>query len=119
MERLPQEIEVWYIIPELRKEFAVGMRRSGMKQKDIASLLGLTGAAVSQYISQKRAGKITFCARVKQEIKESVPRITKEATSANEEIQRILTLMRNDKHLCETHKLLDPSIDKDCSICFS
>ncbi len=119
MEKLPQEIEVWYVIPQLRKEFAVGLRQKGLRQKEIASILGLTGAAVSQYISLKRAGKVNLCRAVKEEVSISVGKISENKGGANEEIQRILSLMRSNKYLCESHKEIDKTIHPDCMICFT
>ncbi|HIH66091.1 MAG TPA: transcriptional regulator, partial [Nanoarchaeota archaeon] len=51
----PQELEVFYFIPAIRKELSVQMKKKGKGQREIANLLGITEAAVSQYISSKRA----------------------------------------------------------------
>ena len=48
---LPQEIETFYVIPSLRRQLALCLKEKGMKQKDIAQLLGIDTAAVSQYLS--------------------------------------------------------------------
>lgn len=118
MERLPQEIEVWYIIPELRKELATALNKKGMKQGDIAKVLGITGAAVSQYISKKRGGKIELCKEIKNEIKKSANELFKTKKSANPEIQKILAKMKTDQHICECHKKIDKTVDCDCSVCY-
>ena len=52
---LPQEIELWYVIPSLRKALVTVLKKKGMKQKDIAPLLGISEPAVSQYMKDKRA----------------------------------------------------------------
>lgn len=36
---MPQEVEVFYAIPALRREMAFAMKASGKKQKEIAKLL--------------------------------------------------------------------------------
>ena len=51
---MPQEIEVWYIIPAVRRELAKSMVKIGLKQKQIAVTLGITEAAVSQYLKLDR-----------------------------------------------------------------
>ena len=51
----PQEVEVWYIIPLIRKELALAMKKRKMPQNEIASLLGVTDSAISQYSNNKRA----------------------------------------------------------------
>ena len=50
----PQEVEVFYLLPTLRKEIAKALKTRGHDQKRIAAMLGVTDAAVSQYISGKR-----------------------------------------------------------------
>lgn len=59
-EKIPCEIATWYILPVIRKELAILLvKNHGMSQKKTASLLGVTDAAVSQYLSKKR-GKANF-----------------------------------------------------------
>ena len=50
----PQEIEVFYIIPAIRRHIAMYMKLRGLKQNKIAELLHIDKAAVSQYIKKKR-----------------------------------------------------------------
>jgi predicted transcriptional regulator len=50
---LPQEVETFYIIPALRKHIAIALKKSGMKQKDVADILQVNSAAISQYSSSK------------------------------------------------------------------
>lgn len=61
MEKIPCEYIVWNVLPSIRKEFARSLVRNyGLNQKQIAELLELSSAAVSQYLSNKRGGiKIT------------------------------------------------------------
>ena len=70
MKLMPQEIEVRYILPSLRKELAIQMNKKGLKQRKIANLLGLTPAAISQYIKEKR-GSIKFQDKIQKEIKKA------------------------------------------------
>src|SRR3989338_2993418 len=56
----PQEIETFYILPTLRSYFARFLKERGMKQKDIAHLLMINSATISQYTSSKRGNKISF-----------------------------------------------------------
>lgn len=52
---LPCEIAANKIVPSIKAKLAKKLKKSGMKQKEIARLLGVTTAAVSQYLSGKRA----------------------------------------------------------------
>ncbi len=51
------EIIFWRVIPAIRKELATALIEKGLKKKEVADLLGITPAALSQYLSGKR-GKI-------------------------------------------------------------
>ena len=55
--KLRQEIEVWYVIPAIRKEIAKGLVKKGLKQRAVARKLEITDAAVSQYFNSKRGGE--------------------------------------------------------------
>ncbi|MET1125232.1 MAG: transcriptional regulator [Archaeoglobaceae archaeon] len=48
---------VKYVLPALRAQVAIELMKRGYRVKDIADLLGLTQAAVSQYIKSKRGQK--------------------------------------------------------------
>jgi predicted transcriptional regulator len=48
------EIIVQYILPAIRAEMAIQMQKQGISQTNIAKTLGVTPAAVSQYLKSKR-----------------------------------------------------------------
>ena len=76
---LPQEVEVWYLIPSLRKEFTrIFIKEHKMNQKEAAKVLGVTESAVSQYLKSKRANEIKFSKEEIKEIKKSVERTVKD-----------------------------------------
>jgi predicted transcriptional regulator len=53
--KVPCEIIMWHILPVIRKEFARNlMKNYGLNQKQVAEVLGITPAAVCQYLSDKR-----------------------------------------------------------------
>lgn len=116
MKLLPQHIELWYIVPALRREFAIEMARHGTKNIDIARILGVTKSAVSQYFSRTRAIEFRFDKNMKNEIKESVARVMN-GESSNTEIQRIINISRANKDICKFHHSKE-KIAKDCDICF-
>ena len=73
---MPQEIEVWYIMPALRREIAKSLIKDfNFTQKQVAEYMGLTEAAVSQYLSSKRGKDVVFSDAVSSEIKKSAKRI--------------------------------------------
>ncbi|MBS3111722.1 helix-turn-helix domain-containing protein [Candidatus Woesearchaeota archaeon] len=115
---LPQEIEVWYIIPTIRKELAIAMKETGLKQSEIAKRLGLTKAAITNYINKKRAKELQFDDDFKVKVKESVKEIKNEFDAVRQ-IQKLLRLAHEKKVVCEIHKRKNLVEDlKDCNVCF-
>lgn len=99
----PQEIETFYILPTLRRYFALHLKESGMKQKDIACILMINSATISQYTSTKRGHKISFNPYILKEIKKSTEQIH-DQISYIRETQKILKLIRISGSICEIHK---------------
>jgi predicted transcriptional regulator len=114
---LPQEIEVWYIIPAIRRELAKAMLKKGLKQKDVADRLGVTDAAISQYLKSKRASEVRFDSAMREEIEKSAERIMK-GGNAMKEVQCIVRLCRMKGLVCRTGKKLGNS-PRGCRACFS
>jgi predicted transcriptional regulator len=48
------EIIVQYVLPVIRAEMALRMQEEGISQAQIARILGVTPAAVNQYVKSKR-----------------------------------------------------------------
>ena len=103
MDKLPQEIEVWYVIPAIRKALAVSLSKLGLKQKDIAMKLGITGAAVSQYLKNKRAKDDIFNSKINQLIENAAQRISSSSCPVKE-ITFLCKEIKNEKILCILHK---------------
>ena len=96
---LPQEIEVWYVIPAIRRELTKLLtKKHGLSYDKAGAALGITKAAISQYINNKRASNINLHPLVLQEIEKSAKKIIKDKKVMVSEISRILKFMRN-KHL--------------------
>jgi len=113
----PQEVEVYYILPAIRRELALELKRLGRSQRAVADVLGVTGAAVSQYLSGKRA-QTEFPVALRKEIAHAAPRIT-DRESMVREMQRILASAREDRVICRLHEKLAGDIPQGCDICFA
>ena len=98
----PQEIEVWYVLPAIRKAFAVEMIKQGIPQKNIAHLMGITEAAVSQYKNDKRA-HIQLTEELKKEIEKSINKITTPEHMFSE-LMRIEQQIKNTGLFCQIHR---------------
>ena len=102
MHTLPQEIEVWYIIPAIRREMAMCFSREHKISYDnIALMMGLTKAAISQYIAGKRVERIKMHPKALEEVKISCNRVVKNKNSVSKEILRVLEIIKKKKLHCE------------------
>lgn len=112
---LPQEIEVWYIIPALRKEFAkVLIKKHKLSYEKAGEMLGISKAAVSQYLANKRANKIVLSDKIKKEIEKSVEIIFKDSKKTIQEIERVLKLLKQKKFSCDVCRKYNKDIIKYC-----
>lgn len=110
---MPQELEVWYVIPALRREFAKLMISNGMKQREAAKKLGIAESAVSHYLKSKRANTVKFNKKIEEEIKKAVGRILENKTSVMQEMQDMIRKIRRAGVLCKLHK----TGVKGCGVC--
>ncbi|MBR9690991.1 hypothetical protein GOV08_04880 [Candidatus Woesearchaeota archaeon] len=112
----PQEIEVWYILPAIRKEIAKELKNKNYSHTDISKTLGLTKAAISQYLNKKRGKEVVFPEEIKKRIKQAAKIVGKEPNKSISEIQKIIQEIRNTGLLCKYHK--DYCIvDDACVVC--
>jgi len=111
----PQEVEVLYMLPAIRKELALAMKKLNLTQKEIAKLLGVRESTISHYINEKRATKVEFSNKLKQEIKKSAEKIHTLHDSITE-TQRILDLARISKVTCDIHKQM-AELPSKCELC--
>lgn len=115
MYSLPQEIEVWYIIPAIRRELAKILKKKGLKQKETAKILGTTEAAVSQYLHKKRACGIKFPDKMKKEIEKSADKIIKDNKIIVREIMALINKIKKQGIACQACKKYNKGILKLCS----
>ena len=115
MYSLPQEIEVWYIIPAVRREFArVLVEKHGLTLEKAGGIIGVTKAAVSQYLKNKRAGLFILPKVIKKEIEKSAEVVVKDESLAIKEIMRILNLIKKTKCSCSLCRKYNQEIIKIC-----
>jgi predicted transcriptional regulator len=112
----PQEIDVWYILPAVRKEIALALAKKGMKQREIAKKLGMTEAAVSQYMKNKRAKSIELPAKIREDIHKAAGKLATEQDCHRYEVQTILNTIKMSGFLCKIHRKYD-KVPECCNVC--
>lgn len=100
----PQEMEVWYVLPAIRREFSLALIETGLSQKRVAGILGVTEAAVSQYKKEKRAKELIFDLTVKEEIKKAARRVTTRPEMIFQEMMAIDDYLKRHGIFCQLHR---------------
>ncbi|MFW9786424.1 MAG: transcriptional regulator [Candidatus Thorarchaeota archaeon] len=111
---MPQEVEVWYVLPAIRRELAKVMKTKTVQrknedgelvdhkitQKEIARMLGVTEPAITQYLLKKkgrrsRGDQVVIPAIILREIDKSADTMIEEyekaRSSDNEDIFEEMT----------------------------
>jgi len=115
----PQEIEVWYTLPAIRRELSKAfIGKHKLNQKEVAAIMGVTEAAVSQYLKSKRASAVNFDRVVLKRIHDSAKNIVRNKESYMKEINGICNLIKENQILCKVHAQFDADVPKDCNLCF-
>jgi hypothetical protein len=102
----PCEKAVWYYLPQIRADLAKELVKTGMTQSRAAKLLGVTPAAVSQYLHKKRGGLSIKSRLYKQEIRTAVEKICEGV--AGEELHGIVC------RCCQILKKDDVELTSNC-----
>jgi predicted transcriptional regulator len=77
--------------------------------------LGISKAAVSQYLSNKRANKIKVSKEVLKEVEKSANLIAEKKSNGMAEILRILSFMKSARESCQVCKKYNKDILKYCN----
>lgn len=117
--KLPCEIAVWYLLPVLKSELAKELVSSGLSQREVAEKLGVTQAAVSQYISGKRGNGIASTKYMGQDIKKLAKRMVSSDVSEDDIVEAFCFMCMKSKSsgmLCDMHRGKE-KVPDDCDIC--
>ena len=118
MNSLPQELEIWYLIPSLRCELTkIFISDFGLTQRQTSKILGITESAVSQYLNSKRGNELKFSEEELKEIKKTAKKIISNNKKFNESFYKLCIKLRGTESLCKLHKKHDKSVPKNCNLC--
>ncbi|MEE8239392.1 MAG: helix-turn-helix domain-containing protein [Nitrososphaerales archaeon] len=122
---LPAEIETRTSVPALRA--MVAKRLLGeydLSQKEAAEVMGVTQAAISNYLRGTRGSAFTIGndSRIDTLIQEVAEMMVERRAPSSiiSKFSQACTLIRTERLLCDIHKQLEPSIDvESCHVCDS
>lgn len=121
---LPPEVEAKLVLPLLRAIIVRKLvKEHGFTQEKTAKALGITQAAVSNYLRQARA-KIKIWENneflntatdeiVKLIINDESPKLVRK------KMYETLLKLRKEGLLCNAHRYLEPNMEEGCDICKS
>jgi len=113
---LPQDMQVRYLFPLLRKETAKELHKKGLKQKEISQIMGLTEAAVSQYLNDKRGKELKLSADEKKIIEKEIPKLLKNKKNYSEWLFNISKKIGVPLYLCKIHRSIE-DVPAKCKLC--
>ncbi|MBX8631612.1 MAG: hypothetical protein KIY12_04505 [Thermoplasmata archaeon] len=123
MMHLPSELEAMAVIPALRSMLARELLSKGaMNQTQVAALLGITQAAVSNYMTGARGKDAQYLNDPEIRVRVSILASLLDARPDSRTVARGLTdlteFIRKHRLMCVIHKEVDPDLDVDtCHIC--
>ncbi len=100
MRKVPCEIIVWNVLPCIRRALATSLFKKGLNQKEIANKIGVSSAAISQYLASKRGKNMRFNEKILKEIEKSADAILK-GNDAIEEICKICKIIKEEMSMEE------------------
>jgi len=118
MNYLLQELEVWYVLPALRRALASELEKQGLLRVEIAKMLGVSKAAISQYFHKERGVEFHFPKSLNSKVSLSAGRL-KNGSSLAFEMQSLLNELRNNGEVCNFHHMKEKDIEEGCNVCFS
>lgn len=118
--KTPCEIISTHFLPNIRSRLTIELIENfNFSQKQVSKKLGLTEAAVSQYISKKRGKEIKLDQKTEKAIKILAEKIAKgkiDDMTIIPEICNICLIMRKSGTICMFHKQFE-KIPDSCNIC--
>jgi predicted transcriptional regulator len=143
---MPQEVEVWYVLPALRRELAKVMKTKSVPrmgedgktkdhkitQKEIAKMLGVTEPAITQYLLKKkgrrsRGDQVVIPERFLPDLEQSADAMISQYEKKGSdddmfeimtrEINRLIKVIRDDGAMCDIHRKFSAHVKDKCSAC--
>lgn len=79
----PCEAAVWVIIPAIRREIVrILVEEMSMMQREVVELLGITEAAVSQYLNGKRGVGVKISGDLREKVREVAVKVAEKGDAS-------------------------------------
>ena len=107
--KTPCQAVVWYLLPSIGAELARELAKRGMPQKEIAMKLGITPAAVSQYIKGVRGAEVKLGGDSLKEIHKLADKLENGSADEAKVILSVCDICRiawRERVLCEHQKMI-------------
>ncbi|MBI5158649.1 transcriptional regulator [Candidatus Micrarchaeota archaeon] len=117
--KTPCQIARWHLLPAITAELAAQLKTLNVQQSEIAGILGVTPAAVSQYLAKKRGVELALSKKAKQQVKRLALEIKRGRLSECGVVLGVCSVcsgIRKSGSACGVHsREFDAS--KNCDIC--
>ncbi len=129
---MPQEVEVWYILPALRRALTRILINKNIPQRQIAAMLGVTEPAITQYKLEQSNRARGNMMTIPQEFIPEIERAADNMIAAWEhrksdsptiylamtrELNRLIKLLRAAGVTCSTHRAHCEFVEENCDAC--
>lgn len=116
---VPCQIVHWYFMPTVVSRLSIEMMGLGLSQKEIATALFITPAAISQYVKKKRGVEMNFPRPLLEKIKSIAIKLKAKKMSEHElatELCEVCKFARKNGLLCDFHRKKF-EVSRSCRIC--
>ena len=103
----PQEFDVWYILPAIKKKLALKLIEKGMPQKDVAIILKTTPATISHYKKNKRVKNDLFGNKVDELVTLAANKINEDNNLFFHEVIKINNKIKDQGLFCKIFQNLN------------
>ncbi|MFC6990041.1 thiamine-phosphate synthase family protein [Haloplanus sp. GCM10025708] len=119
--QLPSEIVVEHFLPTARSMLADALDDRGFAQREIAARLGVSQAAVSQYLNEDRADELATHPRMQEVVERLADGFADDTLDDYEALAELLALVREFEDrgpICEIHEREMPALEgMGCDLC--
>ena len=113
----PEEVEVLYMLPAIRRELAVYLKNKGLGHHEVAQLLRISEPSVSHYLNAKRATKVSFTEQEKEVIRKSAEKLLQNNSQLVQETAHLLHIFKESRATCKVCTDVT-DVPKGCVACF-